>query len=53
MVTDTPAPPAPRPITMEDVQRMLGAMTLEIEMLRRENASLREALTQSNNGDPA
>ena len=36
--------PAPRPITMEDVQRMLGAMTLEIEMLRRENASLRDTL---------
>lgn len=34
----------PRQITMEDVQRMIGAMTLELEMLRRENAILRQHL---------
>jgi hypothetical protein len=31
----------PRPISLEDVQRIIGAMSLEIEMLRRENALLR------------
>jgi hypothetical protein len=29
---------------MEDVQRMLGAMALEIEMLRRENTYLRDVI---------
>jgi len=41
------SPPAPRPITMDDVQRIIGAMALELEMLRRENAALREALAQN------
>ena len=36
----------PKPITIDDVQKMLGTMMLEIEMLRRENISLREQLDQ-------
>ena len=35
----------PKPVTVEDVQKMLGAMMMEIEVLRRENASLREQLS--------
>lgn len=37
--------PLSRPITMEDVQRIIGAMTLEVELLRRENVALRATLT--------
>ena len=37
---------------MEDVQRIVGALTLELELLRRENAALRAALLQAN-GIPA
>lgn len=44
MTTNGDTLPQPRPISIEDVQRMLGALTLEMEMLRRENAALREAL---------
>lgn len=43
MVKETPS--ATR-ITMDDVQRIVGALTLEVEILRRENAALRAALQQ-------
>ena len=38
-----PATPQ-RQVMMEDVQRMIGALTLENDLLRRENALLRQAL---------
>jgi hypothetical protein len=37
-------PSQSRPFTMDDVQRMVGSMALEIEALRRENAELRNML---------
>jgi regulator of replication initiation timing len=39
--------PESRPIRMDEVQRIIGSMMLEIEMLRRENMELREALAKS------
>jgi regulator of replication initiation timing len=38
----------PRPVTVEDVQRMIGSMMLEIEVLRRENAQLRKIVEDNN-----
>jgi hypothetical protein len=42
------APPntGPRPLTMEDVFKIMGQYVLEIEALRREVASLREQLAE-------
>jgi hypothetical protein len=34
----------PRPIVMDDIYKLIGALHLEIEMLRRQNAHLREQL---------
>ena len=44
--SDTSAPPAtpPRQITMDDVHRLVGALFLELESVRRENAYLRGLL---------
>ena len=48
MTVNTPQPvaEAPKPITIEDVHKMLGGMMLEIEMLRRENVILKEQLAK-------
>jgi hypothetical protein len=34
----------PRPIVMDDIYKLIGALHLEIEMLRRQNQHLREQL---------
>jgi hypothetical protein len=34
----------PRPIVMDDIYKLIGALHLEIEILRRQNAHLREQL---------
>jgi hypothetical protein len=34
----------PKPLVMEDIYRLIGALHLEIEVLRRQNAELREQL---------
>jgi hypothetical protein len=34
----------PRPVTMEDVYKLIGALYLEIEVLRRQNQHLGEQL---------
>jgi hypothetical protein len=34
----------PKPLTMEDIYKLIGALHLEIEVLRRQNAELREQL---------
>ena len=49
MTTDAAAPVAPpetgpRPVTLEDVHRLVGALCVELDMLRRDNARLRERL---------
>jgi hypothetical protein len=49
MTTDATAPPvslttAPRPVTLEDIYRVIGGLYLELEVMRRENARLRELL---------
>jgi hypothetical protein len=50
MTQPVPAPPAaatntgPKPLVMEDIYRLIGALHLEIEVLRRQNAELRERL---------
>jgi hypothetical protein len=50
MSQPVPAPPpaptntGPKPVTMEDIYRLIGALHLEIEVLRRQNAALREHL---------
>ncbi len=36
----------PKPVLMDDIFRMLGAMQIEIEVLRRENAHLKEQLAE-------
>lgn len=46
MTTNAQAPPEPRPITVEDVHKMLGQMMLQIELLRRENESLKAQLAE-------
>jgi hypothetical protein len=33
--------PTARPLTLEDVQKLVGALMLELDQLRRENAALR------------
>jgi hypothetical protein len=43
----TEMPPTPRALTLEDVQKLVGSLMLEIDQLRRENALLRAELTQS------
>jgi hypothetical protein len=48
-VTAPPSAPTntgPKPLTMEDIYKLIGALHLEIEVLRRQNASLREQLTE-------
>jgi hypothetical protein len=37
--------PDPVALTIEDVQRIVGRLVLELELLRRENAMLRAELT--------
>lgn len=50
MSQPAPAPPTaatntgPKPVTMDDIYKLIGALHLEIEMLRRQNAHLREQL---------
>jgi hypothetical protein len=34
----------PKPVTMEDIYKLIGALHLEIEVLRRQNAQLTEQL---------
>jgi hypothetical protein len=34
----------PKPLVMEDIYKLIGALHLEIEVLRRQNAHLREQL---------
>jgi regulator of replication initiation timing len=46
MTTNMQAPPEPKAITVEDVHKMLGQMMLQIEMLRRENETLRTQLAE-------
>ena len=46
MTTNTQTPPEPKQITIEDVHKMLGQMMLQIEMLRRENESLKAQLAE-------
>jgi hypothetical protein len=48
-VTEMPMT-TPRPLTIEDVHKLIGALTLELDQVRRENALLREALMR--NGQP-
>jgi hypothetical protein len=51
MTQPGPAPPlassntGPKPLVMEDIYKLIGALHLEIEVLRRQNAELREQLT--------
>jgi hypothetical protein len=47
--------PTPRPITIEAVHQLIGALTLELDALRRENAALRAQLELRtvNAGPPA
>jgi hypothetical protein len=53
MTQPVPAPPSastntgPKPLVMEDIYRLIGALHLEIEVLRRQNAELREQLAAS------
>jgi hypothetical protein len=53
MTQSMPAPPSaasntgPKPVTMEDIYRLIGALHLEIEVLRRQNAELREQIAAS------
>jgi hypothetical protein len=49
MMDATPQAPAttntgPKPITMEDIYKLIGALHLEIEVLRRQNADLQAQL---------
>lgn len=49
MTTDASTPQTtmlggPKPVTMEDVYKLVGALYLEIEVLRRQNQHLREQL---------
>jgi hypothetical protein len=47
-----PVPPptttntGPKPLLMEDIYKLIGALHLEIEVLRRQNATLREQLAE-------
>jgi hypothetical protein len=48
--TEPTAPPTPstntgpRPVVMDDIYKLVGALYLEIEVMRRQNAHLRERL---------
>lgn len=42
----SPTPLAARPLQLEDVQRVIGGLALEIERLRRENEDLRAHLAK-------
>jgi hypothetical protein len=50
MTQPMPAPPSapantgPKPLVMSDIYQLIGALHLEIEVLRRQNAELREQL---------
>ena len=50
------APPAelerPTPLTMDDVQQLIGALYLEIHVLRRQVQSLRAHLEAENGRSP-
>jgi hypothetical protein len=52
MSQPVPAPPSattntgPRPVVMDDIYKLVGALYLEIEVLRRQNAHLREQLAE-------
>jgi hypothetical protein len=52
----TPAPPisstntGPKPLVMEDIYKLIGALHLEIEVLRRQNAQLTEQLAALKEG---
>jgi hypothetical protein len=39
-----PTNTGPRPVTMEDIYKLIGALHLEIEVLRRQNAELQAQL---------
>jgi hypothetical protein len=38
------APPSSRAFTIEEVHRLIGALTLELDQVRRENLALRAQL---------
>ena len=52
----TAAPPTPstntgpKPLLMEDIYKLIGALHLEIEVLRRQNAQLAEQLAALKEG---
>lgn len=41
-----------RPFTMDDINRMVGSMQIEMEALRRENMELRALLAQTYKAEP-
>jgi hypothetical protein len=42
--SSAPANTGPKPLVMEDIYKLIGALHLEIEVLRRQNADLRAQL---------
>jgi len=52
-VTELAPPAGPKPIMIEDVYRLIGALYLEIETLRRQNAYLTEQLAAVKDSAPA
>jgi hypothetical protein len=46
-----PTNTGPKPLTMADIYQLIGALHLEIEVLRRQNAELREQLAASGEAD--
>jgi hypothetical protein len=47
MLTD---PLTPKPMTMDDVQKLVGSLYLEIEMLRRQVQQLRAHIESNSHG---
>jgi hypothetical protein len=44
--------PTPRLLTMDDVHRLIGALTLELDQMRRETAALRAQLAARDGAAP-
>jgi hypothetical protein len=42
--SSAPSNTGPKPLVMEDIYKLIGALHLEIEVLRRQNVELRERL---------
>lgn len=48
--TTAPTNTGPQPVTMADIYQLIGALHLEIEVLRRQNAHLTEQLAALKEG---